>query len=98
MIFDSPSHLNGQVFGWKHFPRRFCEAYLPNEDTMIVLEDEKGKSYETKYLAHKAGLSAGWRRFSIDYKIMEGDVLIFSFSRTCQIRNFMNLHLEYTIA
>ena len=77
MIFDSPSHLNGQVFGWKHFPKRFCEAYLPKEDTIIVLEDEKGKSYETKYLAHKTGLSGGWRGFSIDHKIMEGDVLIF---------------------
>jgi hypothetical protein len=44
---------------------------------MIVLEDERGKIYETKYLARKVGLSAGWRGFSIDHKIMEGDVLIF---------------------
>lgn len=77
MIFDSPSVLNGQLFGWKHFPKSFCEAYLPKEDTLIVLEDERGKSYETKYLARKVGLSAGWRGFSIDHKIMEGDVLIF---------------------
>ncbi|XP_011000328.1 PREDICTED: B3 domain-containing protein Os01g0234100-like isoform X2 [Populus euphratica] len=70
-----PSNVT-RVF-WLHFPKRFCEAYLPKEDTMIVLEDERGKSYETKYLARKVGLSAGWRGFSIDHKIMEGDVLIF---------------------
>uniref|UniRef100_B9HRZ5 TF-B3 domain-containing protein n=1 Tax=Populus trichocarpa TaxID=3694 RepID=B9HRZ5_POPTR len=70
-----PSNVT-RVF-WLHFPKRFCEAYLPKEDTMIVLEDERGKIYETKYLARKVGLSAGWRGFSIDHKIMEGDVLIF---------------------
>ncbi|KAG5238826.1 B3 domain-containing protein [Salix suchowensis] len=70
-----PSNVT-RVF-WLHFPKRFCEAYLPKKDTIIVLEDEKGKSYETKYLAHKTGLSGGWRGFSIDHKIMEGDVLIF---------------------
>ncbi|KAJ6692546.1 B3 DOMAIN-CONTAINING PROTEIN [Salix purpurea] len=70
-----PSNVT-RVF-WLHLPKRFCEAYLPKKDTIIVLEDEKGKSYETKYLAHKAGLSGGWRGFSIDHKIMEGDVLIF---------------------
>ncbi|KAL9370982.1 hypothetical protein Peur_036122 [Populus x canadensis] len=70
-----PSNVT-RVF-WLHFPKSFCEAYLPKEDTIIVLEDERGKSYETKYLARKVGLSAGWRGFSIDHKIMEGDVLIF---------------------
>lgn len=70
-----PSNVT-RVF-WLHFPKSFCEAYLPKEDTMVVLEDERGKSYETKYLARKVGLSAGWRGFSIDHKIMEGDVLIF---------------------
>lgn len=44
---------------------------------MIVLEDENGKSYETKYLAHKVGLSGGWRAFSIEHNLLEGDVVVF---------------------
>ncbi|KAJ0010677.1 hypothetical protein Pint_34428 [Pistacia integerrima] len=44
---------------------------------MMVLEDESGKEYETKYLAEKVGLSAGWRGFSIAHKLVERDVLVF---------------------
>lgn len=44
---------------------------------MIVLEDESGNEYDTKYLVEKIGLSAGWRGFSIAHKLVEGDVLIF---------------------
>lgn len=44
---------------------------------MIVLEDESGNECDTKYLAEKTGLSAGWRGFSIAHKLVEGDVLVF---------------------
>lgn len=43
----------------------------------MVLEDESGKEYETKYLAEKVGLSAGWRGFSVAHKLVERDVLVF---------------------
>lgn len=44
---------------------------------MMVLEDESAKEYETKYLAEKVGLSAGWRGFSVAHKLVERDVLVF---------------------
>ncbi|KAJ6409627.1 hypothetical protein OIU84_009176 [Salix udensis] len=42
-----PSNVT-RVF-WLHFPKRFCEAYLPKKDTIIVLEDEKGKIEPAKF-------------------------------------------------
>ena len=44
---------------------------------MMVLEDEEGKEFQTKYLVGKVGLSAGWRGFSIAHKFLEGDVCVF---------------------
>ncbi|KAK0581308.1 hypothetical protein LWI29_012361 [Acer saccharum] len=58
-------------------PSKFCLEHLPRKDTMIVLEDEDGNEYDTRYLAEKIGLSAGWRGFSISHKIREGDVAVF---------------------
>ncbi|KAK3416167.1 hypothetical protein EUGRSUZ_H02009 [Eucalyptus grandis] len=69
------SHV-GSCF-WMGLPGVFCRAHLPNKDTTIVLEDEYGKQYEMKYIAHKTGLSAGWRQFSVGHNLLEGDVLVF---------------------
>lgn len=43
----------------------------------MVIEDENGQQYKLKYIAHKTGLSAGWRNFAIAHKLLEGDVLVF---------------------
>ncbi|KAJ0076915.1 hypothetical protein Patl1_36154 [Pistacia atlantica] len=69
------SHVSGGF--WLGLPRYFCINHLPKQDTMMVLEDESSKEYETKYLAEKVGLSAGWRGFSIAHKLVERDVLVF---------------------
>ncbi|XP_048135981.1 B3 domain-containing protein Os01g0234100-like isoform X2 [Rhodamnia argentea] len=69
------SHV-GSCF-WMGLPGVFCRAHLPNRDTTIILEDEHGKQYEMKYIAHKTGLSAGWRQFSVGHNLLEGDVLVF---------------------
>ncbi|KAF8015630.1 hypothetical protein BT93_H1217 [Corymbia citriodora subsp. variegata] len=69
------SHV-GSCF-WMGLPGVFCRAHLPNKDTTVVLEDEYGKQYEMKYIAHKTGLSAGWRQFSVGHNLLEGDVLVF---------------------
>jgi hypothetical protein len=50
---------------------------LPKHDTKIVLEDEGGEEFETKYLWVKVGPSAGWRGFSIAHKLLVGDIVIF---------------------
>ncbi|KAF9662948.1 hypothetical protein SADUNF_Sadunf18G0107300 [Salix dunnii] len=70
-----PSHVSGGF--WLGLCKKFCDEHLPSEDTVIVLEDESGKSSQTKYLAHKSGLSGGWRGFSTDHNLVEGDVLVF---------------------
>ncbi|XP_008456112.1 B3 domain-containing protein Os01g0234100-like isoform X1 [Cucumis melo] len=70
-----PSHVTGGF--WLGLPKGFCDIHLPKQDTAMVLEDENGKLYETKYLSDKTGLSAGWRGFSIAHKLLQGDVIVF---------------------
>lgn len=69
------SHVTGGF--WLGLPSMFCKAYLPMRDDMIVLEDEKGEEWETVYLANKTGLSGGWRGFSLDHGLVDGDALVF---------------------
>lgn len=51
--------------------------YLPKKDATITLIDENGEEHDTTYLAHKKGLSAGWRGFSIYHELVDGDALVF---------------------
>ncbi|XP_056696976.1 B3 domain-containing protein Os01g0234100 isoform X3 [Spinacia oleracea] len=69
------SHVSGGF--WLGLPRNFCDDHLPIRDCTIVLVDEAGKEFDTVYLARKAGLSGGWRGFSIYHSLLEGDVLVF---------------------
>lgn len=43
----------------------------------MTLIDESGGEHQTRYLAHKAGLSAGWKGFSIAHELVDGDALVF---------------------
>ncbi|KAM1862884.1 hypothetical protein ACFX14_003287 [Malus domestica] len=70
-----PSHVTGGF--WLGLPKKFCCENLPKQDTMIVLEDESGEEFHTKYLVEKVGLSGGWRGFSIAHNLLEGDVVVF---------------------
>ncbi|KAK8647996.1 hypothetical protein V6N13_128760 [Hibiscus sabdariffa] len=70
-----PSHVTGGF--WLGLSKHFCSNHLPEEDGIMVLEDEEGQEFETKYLADKDGLSGGWRGFSIAHKLLEGDICIF---------------------
>ena len=57
---------------------RFCKKYLPkNHDEWITLVDEAGDEAQTNYLHLKTGLSAGWRGFSLDHSLVDGDCLVF---------------------
>ncbi|XP_075474659.1 B3 domain-containing protein Os01g0234100-like isoform X1 [Primulina tabacum] len=69
------SHVSGGF--WLGLPKRFCDFHLPKQDDTMVLVDEDGQEYNTKYLVNKNGLSGGWRGFSIAHKLLDGDVLIF---------------------
>jgi hypothetical protein len=50
---------------------------LPHRDDRVMLEDETQKEWECVYLANKVGLSGGWRGFSRDHDLVDGDCLIF---------------------
>ncbi|XP_058191424.1 B3 domain-containing protein Os01g0234100-like isoform X2 [Rhododendron vialii] len=62
---------------WLGLPSEFCKSHLPRLDAIVILEDESGEEYNTKYLVDKKGLSAGWKWFSISHKLLEGDAVVF---------------------
>lgn len=82
-----PSHVTGGF--WLGLCKKFCQDYLPKKDTIMVLEDEDGEEFETKYLAVKVGLSAGWRGFSIAHKLLEGDVVVFQLVRPTKFKVYI---------
>ncbi|KAL6843311.1 hypothetical protein ACP4OV_027024 [Aristida adscensionis] len=69
------SHVTGGF--WLGLPTQFCRKYLPKRDETITLVDEDDDESDTFYLANKRGLSAGWRGFSIEHKLVDGDCLVF---------------------
>ncbi|XP_028770969.1 B3 domain-containing protein Os01g0234100-like [Neltuma alba] len=85
--FMLPSHVSGGF--WLGLPKPFCKTHLPKVDTTIVLEDESGREYETKYLADKVGLSGGWRGFSTAHNLRKGDVLVFHLIHPCKFKVYI---------
>ncbi|KAI5076254.1 hypothetical protein GOP47_0008319 [Adiantum capillus-veneris] len=69
------SHVSGGF--WLGLPLHFCKKNLPLNDGVVVLEDEKGGEWDSIYLAHRTGLSGGWRGFAMDHHLEDGDALIF---------------------
>lgn len=43
----------------------------------MVLEDENGVEFDTVYIGSRAGLSGGWRGFSMHHNLEDGDALVF---------------------
>jgi len=70
LLFDGLVKLQG-------LPTPFCRKHLPKRDETIRLEDEEDDEFETLYLDRKMGLSAGWRGFAIEHKLVDGDCLVF---------------------
>ncbi|KAL8045359.1 hypothetical protein ABFX02_08G108400 [Erythranthe guttata] len=74
---------------WLGLPNKFCRDYLPKNDEKIVLVDSNEKGYDTKYLAGRTGLSGGWRGFSIEHNLLEGDVVIFHLIEPCKFKLYI---------
>ncbi|KAM0007967.1 putative transcription factor B3-Domain family [Helianthus debilis subsp. tardiflorus] len=70
-----PSHVTGGF--WLGLPGYFCRNHLPKNDGTVTLIDEEGEEFPTVYLAHKIGLSGGWRGFSLSHELVDGDALVF---------------------
>lgn len=69
------SHVSGGF--WLGLPMHFCKKNLPKDDGPMVLEDENGGEWDSVYLAHRTGLSGGWRGFAMDHGLEDGDAIIF---------------------
>ncbi|KAG5600248.1 hypothetical protein H5410_031618, partial [Solanum commersonii] len=76
-----PSYVTGGFC--LSFPKRFCISHLPKHDANVVLVDEDGDEFSTKYLIGKNGLSGGWRGFSIAHNLVENDVLVHILRENC---------------
>ncbi|XP_051140897.1 B3 domain-containing protein Os01g0234100-like isoform X2 [Andrographis paniculata] len=81
------SHV-GSCF-WMGLPVLICKVHLPSKDATVVLENEDGEEFPIKYIAHKTGLSAGWRKFVAGNKLLEGDVLIFQLTKPCRFKVYI---------
>ncbi|KAF8020308.1 hypothetical protein BT93_G0882 [Corymbia citriodora subsp. variegata] len=82
-----PSHVTGGF--WLGLPKKFCDSHMPQQDVTITLEDESGERYETKYLWAKAGLSGGWRGFSLAHNLQEGDALVFQLVKPTRFKVYI---------
>ncbi|KAL8092225.1 B3 domain-containing protein Os01g0234100-like [Apium graveolens] len=82
-----PSHVAGGF--WLGLPKNFTDMHLPKHDENVVLVDEDELEHETKYLAEKNGLSAGWRGFSISHKLHEKDILVFHLIQQCKFKVYI---------
>ncbi|KAL8473170.1 hypothetical protein ACS0TY_029454 [Phlomoides rotata] len=74
---------------WMGLPVPFCKIHLPTKDTTVTLDDENGEEFPIKYIAHKTGLSAGWRKFVAANKLIEGDVLVFQLTGPCRFKVYV---------
>ncbi|XP_012836956.1 PREDICTED: B3 domain-containing protein Os01g0234100-like isoform X1 [Erythranthe guttata] len=81
------SHLSGKFY--LGLPKKFCDAHLPSHDGSIILVDENDQEYNTKYSVRKNRLSGGWRGFSIEHKLLEGDALVFHLIEPCKFRVYI---------
>ncbi|KAI7978944.1 B3 domain-containing protein Os01g0234100 [Camellia lanceoleosa] len=71
---------------WMGLPSNFANRDLPGHDETVVLEDESGEEYKTKFLAVSHGLSGGWRGFAKVKKLLEGDAVVFHLVRPCKFK------------
>ncbi|ONK67517.1 uncharacterized protein A4U43_C05F860 [Asparagus officinalis] len=87
------SHTTGGF--WLGLPNQFCSKHLPKNDSTIILIDEDGSKSDTTYLARKKGLSAGWRGFSINHDLVDGDALVFQLINSSTFKVYIFRAREY---
>ncbi|KAL6648682.1 hypothetical protein ACP70R_012906 [Stipagrostis hirtigluma subsp. patula] len=62
---------------WLGLPSHFCDTYMPKQDAIVTLVDEKDEEFDTNYLAYKKGLSGGWAGFALSHGMQDGDAAVF---------------------
>nr|XP_011464161.1 PREDICTED: B3 domain-containing protein Os01g0234100-like isoform X1 [Fragaria vesca subsp. vesca] len=81
---------------WMGLPSLFCKSHLPDKDITMTLEDEGGRQLQSKYIACKTGLSAGWRQFAASHKLLEGDVLVFQLVEPAKFKVYVIRSNDFT--
>ncbi|URE09461.1 B3 [Musa troglodytarum] len=87
------SHTTGGF--WLGLPVIFCNKHLPKRDATITLIAEKGEESDTIYLAHKRGLSGGWKGFSVKHELVDGDAVVFQLIKTTTFKVYIVRASEY---
>ncbi|KAL0351986.1 UNVERIFIED_CONTAM: B3 domain-containing protein [Sesamum calycinum] len=82
-----PSHVSGGF--WLGLSSDFCKRKLPRNDGVMLLVDEQGEEWPVIYLARKTGLSGGWKKFSVDHDLVDGDALVFQLIRPTVFKVFI---------
>lgn len=85
MVNDFQIHKQG-------FPVDFV-THLPKKKSLLTLVDEDGKETGTTYLPHHKELRGGWRHFSNEHHLADGDALVFQLikEKTLKVINiFLN--------
>lgn len=81
------SHVSGGF--WLGLPTHFCSMHMPKRDEWMTLEDENGEDSRTLFLSGKTGLSAGWRGFSIQHQLEDGDCLVFQMVQPARFKVYI---------
>ncbi|KAL3614198.1 hypothetical protein CASFOL_042272 [Castilleja foliolosa] len=81
------SHLSGKFY--LGLPKKFCDVHMPSQDDNIVLVDENEHESNMKYSVCKNRLSCGWRVFSVEHKLVEGDAVVFHLIEPCKFRVYI---------
>lgn len=83
LIVMKPSHVyNGFWLAW---PKRFGNCFqIPKERMQMTLLGPTNKEWQVQYLGDRVhgGFSGGWRFFSLENNIEEGDVCVFELVNT----------------
>ena len=70
--------------------------HLPEKDTIVFLEDEKGDEYTVNYISERTALSGGWKYFCANHQLAEGDVLIFNLVKPLRFKVSYSFMLQCT--
>ncbi|KAF6176153.1 hypothetical protein GIB67_023444 [Kingdonia uniflora] len=79
------SHVSGGF--WLGLPAQFCDLYLPKNDVMVTLVDEKDEECQVKFKS--GGFSAGWTGFSTAHNLIEGDALVFQLVKDAKFQVYI---------
>ncbi|XP_024539767.1 B3 domain-containing transcription factor VRN1-like isoform X2 [Selaginella moellendorffii] len=77
---------------WMGMNHQFARQHLPSQICSIVLVDSSGAEWPARYLP-RPGISGGWKKFALDHRLEEGDVVIFERVDRTQCNPVIRVHI-----